>query len=85
MLILRSGSLARPVLAQGARLVVKVGTASLVGKTGEPVEARLAVLCEQIAKLRGRGIQVMHVSSGAIAAGLPALGLPTRAGDIPSL
>ena len=72
-------------LAAGDRLVVKVGTASLVGPTGEPDEGKLEQLCRQIAKLRSDGIEVMLVSSGAIAAGLGPLGLATRPSDIPSL
>lgn len=69
----------------GDRVVVKVGTASLVGPSGEPEEDRLASLCEGIAELKAAGIDVIFVSSGAIAAGLGPLGLGSRPTDIPSL
>lgn len=77
--------MARLELSPGDRLVVKVGTASLVGAGGEPDEARVAALCAQIAALASSGVRVMLVSSGAIAAGLRPLGLVTRPSDIPSL
>ena len=77
--------MARLELKPNDRLVVKVGTASLVGPDGEPDEARLAGLCAQIAALADAGVRVMLVSSGAIAAGLGPLGLPARPTDIPSL
>lgn len=66
-------------------MVVKVGTASLVGATGEPAEERLEALCSQISALRALGTEVVLVSSGAIAAGLGPLGLKKRPSDIPSL
>ena len=77
--------MARLELEPNDRLVVKVGTASLVGPGGEPDEARLAGLCGQIAALSKAGVRVMLVSSGAIAAGLGPLGLNARPSDIPSL
>lgn len=77
--------MARLELKPGDRLVVKVGTASLVGAGGEPDEERVAALCGQIAGLAHSGIRVMLVSSGAIAAGLGPLGLTSRPSDIPSL
>ena len=75
----------RPALAPGERLVVKVGTSSIVDKQGHPDEARLAALCDGMALAHERGIEVILVSSGAIAAGLQPLGMATRPSDIPSL
>ena len=69
----------------GDRLVVKVGTSSIVDSEGHPDEARLAALCDGVAGARRAGIQVILVSSGAIAAGLQPLGLGARPADIPSL
>ena len=66
-------------------IVVKVGTASLVGSDGEPDDERLSALVAGIKALRDREIDVVLVSSGAIAAGLPSLGFATRPADIPSL
>ena len=75
----------RPTLVPGDRLVVKVGTSSIVDRDGHPDEARLAALCDGIADARAKGIEVILVSSGAIAAGLQPLGMITRPEDIPSL
>ena len=75
----------RPHLGSGDRLVVKVGTSSIVDAEGHPDETRLAALCDGVAQARKEGIQVILVSSGAIAAGLQPLGLGARPADIPSL
>ena len=77
--------MSRLELSAGDRAVVKIGTASLIGPTGEPEEERLETLVEGLAGLRARGINVLLVSSGAIAAGLGPLGLQRRPADIPSL
>jgi glutamate 5-kinase len=77
--------MARPELLPGDRLVVKVGTTSLIGANGEPDDERLTSICAQIARVRALGIEVVLVSSGAIAAGLSPLGLSSRPNDIPSL
>ena len=57
------------------RLVIKVGSALLVEK-GHPRRAWLEGLVEEIAAARGRGQEVVVVSSGAIALGAARLGLP---------
>ena len=77
--------MSRPELSPGDRLVVKVGTSSLVGASGEPDDSRLTFLCDEIAAVAGMGIEVVVVSSGAIAAGLKPLGIAKRPTDIPSL
>lgn len=61
--------------ARTPRLVVKVGSALLVGRDGQPRRAWLAGLAGEIAKARARGQQVIVVSSGAIALGAAKLGL----------
>jgi glutamate 5-kinase len=75
----------RPTLTANDRLVVKIGTASLVGPNGRPAEERLERLCAGVARLHEEDIRVVLVSSGAIAAGLEPLGLAKRPSDIPSL
>ncbi|WP_225204830.1 glutamate 5-kinase [Novosphingobium huizhouense] len=57
------------------RLVVKVGSALLVGKDGNPRRDWLAALVGEIAAMRARGQEVIVVSSGAIALGARRLGL----------
>lgn len=57
------------------RLVVKVGSALLVGKDGEARRQWLSALVAEIAAARAAGQEVIVVSSGAIALGARKLGL----------
>ena len=57
------------------RLVVKVGSALLVGADGAVRSAWLATLCADVAARVRAGQQVAVVSSGAIALGARRLGL----------
>jgi glutamate 5-kinase len=59
-------------------LVVKVGSALLVEENGDIRRAWLDALADDIAKLKKRGVDVLLVSSGAIAAGRRHLGLTAR-------
>jgi glutamate 5-kinase len=66
-------------LAGARRVVAKVGSALLVDdSTGALNAGWLATLCADIALLHRAGTQVIVVSSGAIALGRLALGLPAR-------
>jgi glutamate 5-kinase len=66
-----------PSLDQFRRVVIKVGSALLVDHArGRLNAAWLASLAEDIADLHARGIEVLVVSSGAIALGRTVLGLP---------
>ena len=56
-------------------IVAKVGTSSITDIHGEIDVAAIDKLCAEVATLRGRHHRVVVVTSGAIAAGLPALGL----------
>ncbi len=59
-----------------SRLVVaKIGTSSLTDDRGRIVPAAIEKLCAEVAALRSAGEKVVIVTSGAIAAGLPVLGL----------
>ncbi len=75
----------RPALSAGDRVVVKVGTTSLVDSGGRVDEDRIAALCDEMVAVRQLGIEVVLVSSGAIAAGAAPLGMTSRPSDIPSL
>lgn len=77
--------MARPELKPRDRIVVKIGTASLVGAEGEPDDERLAAFARSVADVMAAGFEVIVVSSGAIAAGLGPLKMTSRPGDIPSL
>lgn len=72
-------------MAHGKRIVVKVGTSTLTGKDGRVDRVWLADLARQTAALRAGGTEVVIVSSGAIAAGVEALGLPGRPSELTSL
>ncbi|MHB8513181.1 MAG: glutamate 5-kinase [Actinomycetota bacterium] len=67
------------------RIVVKVGSSSLTGADGRIDDSQISSLASQLSALRKRGTEVVFVSSGAIAAGLPALGLSRKPTDIPTL
>jgi glutamate 5-kinase len=56
-------------------VVVKIGTSSITDAHGQIVRSTIEKLCGDVARLRQEGYQVVMVTSGAIAAGLPALGL----------
>jgi glutamate 5-kinase len=72
MPITRLSDLSDPALAP--RLVIKVGSALLVGPEGVR-RAWITQLVAEIAEARGRGQDVIVVSSGAIALGAATLGL----------
>jgi glutamate 5-kinase len=69
-------------LAQARRIVVKVGSALLVGPDGADAHW-LAAFAADLARLRARGQQVLVVSSGAVALGRRRLALPKRALTLP--
>ena len=64
------------------RIVVKVGTHAIAAKTGRPDHAALRRLVAQLSVLRKAGHEVFFVSSGAVAAGVEALGLKSRPADV---
>jgi glutamate 5-kinase len=66
-------------LAAAKRLVVKIGSALLVGADGEIRRAWLDGVVEDLVRCRARGQEIILVSSGAIAVGRNHLGLARRA------
>ncbi|HHX97679.1 MAG: glutamate 5-kinase [Kiritimatiellia bacterium] len=75
----------RKQLDAARRVVVKIGSRTLVQRNGRPDTRRMAALVADIAELRKAGREVVVVSSGAIAAGLQALGMTKKPADLPSL
>jgi len=67
------------------RVVVKIGSNVLVEPTGRPDHNRIESLVKEIAGLRTNGCGVVVVSSGAIAAGVEALGREARPQTLPEL
>jgi glutamate 5-kinase len=72
-------------LKQAARVVVKVGTGVLTDSRKQPDLAQMAQLASQIALLRESGKEVLLVSSGAVGAGMGALGHAKRPADLAEL
>jgi glutamate 5-kinase len=72
----------RGVMASARRIVVKVGSSSLTSTVGGIDDARLDALVDALAAARARRLEMVLVSSGAIAAGLAPLGLSSRPRDL---
>jgi glutamate 5-kinase len=70
-----------PVKA-AARLVVKLGTGVLTDSHKQPDPAQLEQLVAQIATLRKAGKEIVLVTSGAVGAGMGALGFASRPADL---
>jgi glutamate 5-kinase len=70
-------------MANGFRIVVKVGTSTLTGGARQLSHPRMVDLVRQVISLRESGCQVVLVSSGAIAAGREVLGYPDLPKFIP--
>lgn len=65
------------------RIVIKIGSSSLTGKSGGQLDSKAVdALVDVVAGLKKSGKEVLVVSSGAIAAGLTPLGLATRPKDL---
>ena len=56
-------------------VVVKIGTSSLTNDDGVIDGSVIERVCEQVASLRESGVEVTIVTSGAIAAGMPVMGI----------
>ena len=70
-------------LATARRVVVKVGSSSLTSASGGELDrARLTALVNALAERRRADVEVVLVSSGAIAAGIGPLAMPTRPRDL---
>ncbi|MBZ0231030.1 MAG: glutamate 5-kinase [Deltaproteobacteria bacterium] len=71
----------RSELVAARRVVVKIGSRLLA----ESPAGRPAAIADQVVELRQRGVEVIVVSSGAIAMGVRALRLEARPHDLPRL
>ncbi len=65
--------------------VIKVGTSSVTDERGVLDDGALAKLAEELASARTVGWRVVLVLSGAVAAGMPALGIARRPTDMNTL
>lgn len=75
----------RNKLKEAKRIVVKVGSRVLVDEIGKPDHERIHTLVSGIAAAHETGREMILVSSGAIAAGIEALGMETRPTGLPDL
>lgn len=79
----REDDMNRDRLKNKKRIVIKIGSSSLTHEeTGEMDLIKLEKLVREICDYRNRGIEVVLVSSGAIAVGRKALGLARRPVEI---
>ncbi len=67
------------------RLVVKIGSSVFADNHAKINNKNINMLCGQFAKLRKRGIEVVVVSSGAVASGMSLLKIKTRPNKIADL
>jgi len=75
----------RHAVSAGSPVVVKVGSSSLARPEGGIDPESLARVVDQVEALWTRGHPTVLVSSGAVAAGIPALGIEERPRDLPGL
>ena len=68
----------RSELATAKRVVVKVGSSSISGVN----ESKIEQLVDALAKAHAAGVEVILVSSGAIATGMPLLGIEAKPDDL---
>lgn len=73
----------KQLLSNIRRVVIKIGSQILTASDQNLDKAFMAALAVQVAALRQQGLEVLIVSSGAIAAGRGALGLSDRPKTIP--
>ncbi len=65
------------------RMVVKLGTSLLTGGSDHLDRYMMSRLVDQVARLHKQGVEIIVVSSGAMAAGRQRLGLARKIKDIP--
>jgi glutamate 5-kinase len=75
----------REPIADVRRVVVKIGSRVLVQKNGRPDKQRMEQLVRQLAALRANGREVVVITSGAVSAGVAALGFARRPETLPEL
>lgn len=59
----------RAALRRARRVCVKAGTSVVANDNGSPSLTRLGAICEQIAELHAKGVEVIFVSSGSVGMG----------------
>jgi glutamate 5-kinase len=72
----------KALISQTKRVVIKIGSSVLTNEYGEISESIFDEMAREISKIKSRGIDVLVVSSGAIAAGMKKLKLGDKPRDI---
>ena len=75
----------RELLKDVTRIVVKLGTGVLTNSTKHPDTAKMEDLVRQVAEQQKAGKEMILVSSGAVGAGMGALGHARRPNDLAQL
>ncbi len=75
----------RELLCQATRIVVKLGTGVLTDARKQPDPAQMEQLVGQLADQRRAGKEIVLVTSGAVGAGMGALGFERRPGGLSEL
>src|SRR6476619_7506819 len=75
----------RELLKNVTRIVVKLGTGVLTDSRKQPDLAQMEQLVGQLAEQRKAGKEIVVVSSGAVGAGMGALGHEKRPNDLAEL
>lgn len=75
----------REIIGDARRVVVKIGSRVLVQKTGRPDVVQMQRLAKQVASIHKSGREVLVVTSGAVGAGMEALGMKTRPSALPDV
>ncbi len=68
----------KEIIARARRVVIKIGSAVVASRTKGVDGRRIRALADDFAYLREKGIEVIVVTSGAVAAGMGKLGLTER-------
>jgi glutamate 5-kinase len=79
----RQTELRAALLGRARRVVIKIGSNVLTAADGLDLRV-IGRLCDEISTLKEQGREVVLVSSGAIAAGLKKMGLPSRPTALPA-
>jgi glutamate 5-kinase len=68
----------KDILKRARRVVIKIGSTVVASRRSGVNQGRIRALSEEFAWLRSRGVEVIVVTSGAVAAGMGRLGLEER-------
>ena len=68
----------KDILARARRVVIKIGSTVVADYDSGVNRRRISAICGELAGLMGRGLEVVVVTSGAVASGMGKLGLTER-------